>query len=335
MSILRKILLPFSYLYGAILDARNFSYEKGLLESRSFPVPVICVGNLSVGGTGKTPLIEYLLRLLLPQYKTATLSRGYGRKSKGYLLLTKEDRAERVGDEPLQFKKKFPEAIVAVDENRQRGISNLLAGYQPEVVLLDDAFQHRKVKAGLNILLTSYEKVYIDDTLLPAGNLREPVKGAARADIIIVTKCPPGLGEKEQAGIRFKLRPANNQKVYFSFINYSDHIMNREDAVELHYLRKKPFCLVTGIANPGPLVNFLRLKDLKFDHLKFPDHHIFSSAEIETIREKPLVLTTEKDFMRLEDALEHRELYYLPIKMDFLNGAKEFEKQVVSFINEK
>lgn len=317
------------------MDARNLSYKRGILKSHTFPVPIICVGNLSVGGTGKTPMIEYLLRLLMPSHRTATLSRGYGRKSSGYLLLSPDDLAEKVGDEPLQFKKKFAEAIVAVDENRQRGISNLLASHNPEVILLDDAFQHRKVTPGFNILLTSYDKIYPDDTLLPSGTLREPVKGAARADIIVVTKCPPELNEKEQELIRLKIEPKEYQSLYFSSIEYSDQIFSKSKAVDIGYLQEKEFCLVTGIAKPAPLVNFLQLKGLDFEHLQFADHHIFTSAEIEKISKKPLVLTTEKDFMRLQHTVKHDRLYYIPIQMNFLKGAEEFKKQILTYIHEK
>lgn len=335
MSILRKILLPFSSLYGAIMDIRNKSYNKGLLNSSSFPVPVICVGNLSVGGTGKTPMIEYLLRLLLPKFKIGTLSRGYGRRSKGYIVLQGNELAEMVGDEPLQFKKKFPESIVAVDEKRKRGIANLLSAYHPDVILLDDAFQHRKVKAGFNILLTGYEKLYPDDKLLPAGNLREPVGGASRAQVVIVTKCPEDLDEEERNLIREKLKIDKGQSLFFSYINYSDEVTGGENFIPLASLQKKSFSLVTGIAKPAPLVSYLEKRGLSFEHLRYPDHHNFSSKDLEEIKSKEIILTTEKDYMRLKDAILHPRLYYIPIRTVFLTDANEFDRQILNFINEK
>ena len=216
MNLLRKLLFPFAILYGFITFLRNYLYDKGFLKSYSFNIPVIAVGNLSVGGTGKTPQIEYLIRLLSPNYKVATLSRGYKRKSEGFVLADANATAEIIGDEPFQYYKKFPTIKVAVAADRKNGIEQLLNQKEkPEIILLDDAFQHRKVKAGFYILLTSYGDLFSDDFILPTGNLRESRSGAKRADVIIVTKCPKDISDAEQERIRQKLmRFLHHKKSY-------------------------------------------------------------------------------------------------------------------------
>jgi tetraacyldisaccharide 4'-kinase len=334
MGKLRKFLLPFSLLYGGIMKARNVLYDRGVLESTSFATPVICVGNLSVGGTGKTPMIEYIIRLLHGRCRIATLSRGYGRRTKGYIELTGHEDAKDVGDEPLQFKMKFPEVSIAVDEERRNGVQTLISNYKPEVILLDDAFQHRKVTAGYNILLTAYDSIYTRDLLLPAGNLREPGRGAYRAQVVIVTKCPSTLDTKEQEKIRAELKLKDHQKLYFSYIKYSDVIMRDQTALPLDFLRNKKMTLLTGIARPQALVDFLHSRGYSFDHLKFPDHHNFTPKELEEIKATPLILTTEKDYMRLKN-MSHSGMYYLPIETEFLNNREEFNKGILNFIHEK
>ncbi|WP_010230406.1 tetraacyldisaccharide 4'-kinase [Gillisia marina] len=332
MSILRKFLLPFALLYGLIMLIRNFLYDLRILKSEAYSFPVICVGNLSVGGTGKTPMIEYLLELLLPSHKVATLSRGYGRKTKGFRLVTTDESAVNVGDEPLQFKNKFENAIVAVDENRRRGIANLQKEQNPDLVLLDDAFQHRKVKAGLNILLTKYDDLYEDDFMLPTGNLREPVNGAERAKIIVVTKCPENLSLDNQDSIRNKLAPRNYQHLFFSYISYSDFIFNGSKKIGLHQLIDRDITLVTGIANPDALCEFLNDSGISFRHLNFPDHHNFSSEEIKSIARSKFVITTEKDYMRLRGEVTLEKLFYIPIKMKFISDTKKFNDEISNFI---
>ncbi len=225
MPKVRKLLYPFSLLYGSVTYLRNKFYDKGFFKSHSYEIPVIAVGNLSVGGTGKTPMVEYLIELLKQDRKVATLSRGYKRSSKGFHLLQGSETAAEVGDEPLQFKNKFPEVLVAVDESRSHGIEQLLQNSTPpDLILLDDAFQHRKVKAGLYILLTPYQKLYSNDLVLPAGDLREPKAGAKRADIVIVTKCPENFSEKEEKKVASKLKLQERQQLYFSSINYSEEL---------------------------------------------------------------------------------------------------------------
>lgn len=329
----RKLLYPFSLLYGGITSLRNYFYDKDLLKSTTYELPVITVGNLNVGGTGKSPMTEYLLKLLHDKYKLATLSRGYKRSSKGFQIVDSNDPASKAGDEPLQFKNKFPEVLVAVDANRREGIENLTE-FAPEVIILDDAFQHRKVKGGFQILLTAYGNLYPEDLMLPAGNLRESVSGAKRADMIVVTKCPQDLSEEEMIQIRGILNPADHQKVFFSYISYSEEIISAFNAIKLEQLDSS-FTLVTGIANPKLLLDYLRSKGLDFKHLKFPDHHHFSEKEIESLNEEEFILTTEKDYMRLKDRLNIANLYYLPIETSFLKERGKFDEQILDFVQKK
>ncbi|PKA82266.1 lipid-A-disaccharide kinase [Ulvibacter sp. MAR_2010_11] len=322
MKLLRKLLFPFAILYGGITALRNYAYNKGWLESRTYKIPIICVGNLSTGGTGKSPMIQYLASFLMDEYKVAVLSRGYKRKTKGYREVSLNSSAWEVGDEPLQMKQNFPESIVAVCADRREGIEKLQK--RADIILLDDAFQHRKVKASTTILLTSFPDLYIEDYMLPTGNLREFRSGADRADIIVVTKCPEGVAYAKLQEIQFRMDLKPHQKIYFSRIGYDDSIYGKAEIQSLDYLRNKPFTLVTGIANPKPLVDFLTRKQFVFTHEKFPDHHDFSDATIEKLKKKEIVLTTEKDYMRLQPKLEKFALYYLPIKTVILNEQEEF-----------
>ncbi|SRX74954.1 tetraacyldisaccharide 4'-kinase [Aequorivita antarctica] len=327
MNFLRKLLFPFSLLYGGITALRNFLYNKGCLKSKNYDFPVICVGNLSTGGTGKSPMIELLVSLLKDEYKIAILSRGYKRKTKGYREVLANNLVEEVGDEPLQFKKKYPEITVAVCEDRQTGIEKLK--YLADMVLLDDAFQHRKVKASVNILLTSFDKLYSDDCMLPTGNLREPKFGAKRADIIVVTKCPENISDSKIEEIKKKLKLTPYQEIYFSKIGYSSEIKNETESKPLSFLKNQRFLLVTGIANPKPMVDLLKNEGLGFEEKSFPDHHNFTTSEIERLKKHRLILTTEKDFMRLQPIANATEIYYLPIKTVILNEAEtSFKRRI-------
>ncbi len=322
---LRKFLFPFSLIYDGITSLRNMAYDKGWKESKSYNVPVICVGNLSVGGTGKSPMIEYLIEMLKDDYKVSVLSRGYKRATKGFLEVSSNHTSEEVGDEPLQFKENFPEITVAVCASRQEGIEKLIS--RSEVILLDDAFQHRKVNPYYTLLLTTFDDLYVDDLILPAGNLRESSSGAERADVIVVTKCPDNVPYATLQDVQYKLSPKPDQKVYFTRIGYDRQIHGRTESMPLTYLKGKKFTLVTGIANPKPLESYLRNGGYRFDHKKFPDHHPFSDSEIEKLRESEIILTTEKDYMRLQDRLQKFALYYLPIKTIFLNDQESFFKE--------
>lgn len=276
-------------------------------------------------------MVEYLIRLLKDETNLATLSRGYGRKTKGFLLAEDNITATELGDEPFQFYHKFKDEItVAVDEDRQHGISTLRAlKTKPEVVILDDAFQHRKVKAGYNILLTTYNNLYVDDFVLPTGNLREPKKGAKRANIIVVTKCPESLTQLEKKAIVLKLKPKVYQHVFFSHIGYNDSVLNETEKFSLNKLES--FTLVTGIANAKPLVNYLKSLQLDFNHIEFKDHHNFTENDIKKLSELDKIVTTEKDYMRLknEDILKDK-LYFMPIKIK-IDNSEDFDTLIKEF----
>ena len=317
MNLLRKLLFPFAILYGFITYLRNYLYDKGILKSYSFDIPVIAVGNLSVGGTGKTPQIEYLIRLLSPNYKVATLSRGYKRKSEGFILADAATTAEILGDEPFQYFKKFRDIQVAVDADRKNGIEQLLnQKFRPEIILLDDAFQHRKVKAGFYILLTAYEDLFCDDFMLPTGNLRESRNGAKRANLIIVTKCPLDITELEQQNIKNKL--AVDLPIYFSSIDYDDKVYNDTESLAVSDLKLTPKMLLAGIAKPKPFFDYLQTD--KDEVMTFSDHHHFSESDILNIKSQAIdkiIVTTEKDFVRLDAKILRKQLFYLPIKSKF------------------
>lgn len=332
MKLLRKILIPIVPVYQGVTWLRNYCYDKNFLKSKSYNLPIICVGNLSVGGTGKTPMIEYLIRLLKNDYLVGTLSRGYGRQTKGFCIADSYSEANTIGDEPFQFYQKFDDIIVSVGEDRQSAIDNLLQlDKSPNVLLLDDAFQHRKVKAGLNILLTSYSDLYINDIVLPTGNLREPKSGANRADIIVVTKCPSNISEQDQKKIKGDLDIKDHQKLFFSTITYSKSVISEKRQIDLNQLKNTPFSLVTGIANPKPLVDYLLGKGFKFNHESYKDHHNFSKSEIAELCKNELVLTTEKDFMRLRGKLEEDKLFYLPIESNIIDS-EAFDLRIKSFV---
>lgn len=334
MNLLRKLLFPFAILYGFITSIRNFLFDKGVLKSTSFDIPVIAVGNLSVGGTGKTPQIEYLIRLLSDKYKIATLSRGYKRKSEGFVLADENVNAEILGDEPFQFYQKFPSIKVAVDANRTNGIEQLLSQKEkPEVILLDDAYQHRKVKAGFYVLLTSFDDLYADDFMLPTGNLRESRSGANRASIIVVTKCPKNLSEKKQAEIKSKLKLNNSQQLFFTFIDYDDVIYGKDENCTVSEVKSESKLLLAGIAKPKPFFDYL--KNENDECLTFPDHHHFSDADLESIQQTAKgrkIITTEKDYVRLKDSKLISQLYYLPIKSTFIENSKSFDEAILKYV---
>jgi tetraacyldisaccharide 4'-kinase len=334
MILLRKILFPFAILYGLITSIRNFLFDKGILKSYTFDLPIIAVGNLSVGGTGKTPQIEYLIRLLSDKYKIATLSRGYKRQSKGFVLADATSNAAILGDEPFQFYHKFANIQVAVDANRKNGIEQLLSrSEKPEVILLDDAFQHRKVKAGFYVLLTSYGDLYSDDFMLPTGNLRESRIGAQRANVIIVTKCPSNLSLDEQNEIKKKLKLSINQELYFTYIDYDDYIYSENRKIKVSEVQSVGKLLVAGIAKPEPF--FAYLQNRNDACLSFPDHHNFTDKdilEIKKLAHNNIIITTEKDFVRLKGSLPSEQLFYLPIKSSFVSGSENFDKTITNYV---
>ncbi|MBA6153307.1 tetraacyldisaccharide 4'-kinase [Gelidibacter gilvus] len=333
MKLLRYLLFPIVPIYYLVTWFRNKLYDWGVKKSTSYDFPVICVGNLSVGGTGKSPMIEYLIRLLKSEHHLATLSRGYKRQTEGFVIADENASASSIGDEPFQFYQKFEDIIVSVDANRVHGISQLTAlSNPPEIILLDDAYQHRKVKAGFNILLTAFDDLYTKDILLPTGNLREPRQGADRADIIVVTKCPENLSEERKAHIVKGINPLRHQHVFFASIVYATSVRNNSDQLELRTLKNRPFTLVTGIANPKPLVVYLKSLGLEFEHLKYKDHHDFSETDIIGLKQKPLIVTTEKDMVRLQPRFkESGVLYYLPIEIR-IDRPSEFDTLIGNFV---
>ncbi|MCM4169640.1 Tetraacyldisaccharide 4'-kinase [Arenibacter antarcticus] len=321
MQLLRKLVFPLSLIYAFIVYLRNFLYDHKILGGKSFATKTICVGNLSVGGTGKTPMIEFLISNLMDSKKIAVLSRGYGRKSKGFILAGPQVKVEELGDEPYQISTKFPKISVAVDVDRQHGIVALENAVAPDVILLDDAFQHRKVRCEHYILLTAYGQLYVDDWYLPTGNLRDSKGEAKRANIIVVTKCPRNISDAEQKDICVKLKPKSRQKVLFSYLEYDTALKGGPMQLTLEELKNKKITLVTGIADPSPLVNYLLESGLELEHLSYSDHHFFSKKEIDIFSKKELILTTEKDFVRLSGKIE--QLYFVGIKHVFLGNGKE------------
>jgi tetraacyldisaccharide 4'-kinase len=346
MNAARTLLIPFSWLYGLGVFIRNKLYDWGLLASRTSSIPVICVGNLTAGGTGKTPHVEYLVRLLKKKFKVATLSRGYGRLSKGFVLAAPDSPSIDIGDEPRQYRKKFDDITVAVDADRNHGIKKLKET-EPglDVILLDDAFQHRSVKPDLSILLTDHGRLYYHDRLLPAGLLREPISGALRADVIIVTKTPDNFTPMEQRIITKEIKPRPHQLVFFSFISYGDPVSYWDPAertAALAELAAENYSVVmlTGIANPLPLKDFLGKQFKEIKEMNFPDHHEYTVVDLERIKaafhsitnEKKIIITTEKDAMRLDkpglvEFIKGLPIVYLPIEVRFRdNGEQKFDQ---------
>jgi tetraacyldisaccharide 4'-kinase len=352
MQFLKFLLMPVSWLYGLVISMRNFCYDKNLFKSHSFPLPVINVGNLTMGGTGKTPHIEYLIRLLKDNFRIATLSRGYGRKTKGYMLVSNPSSTSMVGDEPMQYHLKFPDITVSVGEDRAASIENLLKLMpKPEVILMDDAFQHRAVKPGLNILLLEHDSLMKKNYLLPSGTLREWKKGMKRADIIIVSKCPEILVPIERKRLAEHIDLLPHQKLFFSFFKYGDIVrLNSKQGNMLmgtnYYFEKRfTILLVTGIANPSGLAEYLKRKTDKLETMVFKDHHEFTADDLRSITEtfnnianaNKIIITTEKDAMRLRnpelgEATRALPIFYLPVQVLFHQNDKEqFDNLVLNY----
>lgn len=320
-SILRSLLLPFSLIYGAIIWLRNQCYDWALFSTNRFPVRSIVIGNLVIGGAGKSPLTQKLVQHFKADYRTATLSRGYGRATKGFRLVQLTDSATEVGDEPLQFKKNHPEITVAVDENRTRGIEILQKSH--DLILLDDAFQHRKITADCYILLFDYESIIHRLWMLPAGDLRDTMDQIKRAHIVLITKCPKMIPPADRHKIDHKIRQRNKKcTIHYSKIDYHHPIrIPAENSFPIQQLTD-PFILITGIANPKPLLRYLHDLNLNFEHLAYPDHYRFSDEDYAFIRKKAgdsvtrskVILTTEKDAQRLDlKRLNNIAVYYIPI----------------------
>lgn len=339
MKLLRILLFPVTVLYGIVMSVRNLFFDKNWFHSTAFDVPVIAVGNLSVGGTGKSPQIEYLIRLLKDQYSLATLSRGYGRKTKGYVLATAKTKMTDLGDEPSQFFTKFPGITVAVDENRVQGINRLLQrDNRLEVILLDDAYQHRKVRADFYILLTAYNELFVNDFVIPTGNLREARSGANRSDVVVVTKCPLHLSEQDKEAIKRKVAKYTTSPVFFSTITYERDFKSKSARFPVDKLSDESCLIVAGIAKPESFIAHVCKDNNGHDVLTFRDHHNFSAADIQTIQVRAKgrkIVTTEKDYVRLKDLLPEQQLYYLEIKTEFLEDRDQFDQLVLNVIQNK
>ena len=349
---INRWLLPFSWLYGLAVIIRNELFELNILKTRRFDIPVISVGNITVGGSGKTPHVEYLIRLLKDKMKVAVLSRGYKRKSRGYVLAGNNTPMREIGDEPYQMKIKFPDIRVAVDKKRCEGIDRLTTDEETkdtDVILLDDAFQHRYVQPGINILLVDYHRLIIYDKLLPAGRLREPLSGKHRADIVIITKCPNTLNPIDYRVLSKAMELYPFQQLYFTKLEYCplEPIFHKGLSIPLTEIRGKNVLLLTGIASPRQLETDINAYtgNNALTMLSFPDHHSFTQKDIRRINEAfagmeapRMIITTEKDQARLmgietlsDDVKDN--IYALPIKVRFMLDKEEtFNKKIISYV---
>lgn len=349
-SVVRILLYPLALIYGAIVWVRNKMYDTGMSSSVKFAPPVIAIGNLSTGGTGKTPHVEYLIKLLQGQYKVATMSRGYKRRTQGFLMADNETNSLRIGDEPMQYHLKFPEAIVTVAEERMTGIPQLLQKRpDTDVILLDDAYQHRSVRAGLNILITDYSKPFYKDYVLPFGSLREGRSSYKRADIIVVSKCPQNLSALESEKIENQINRLPNQNIYFSYIQY-EKPYNFFDNSSVS-MDGKNVVLVCGIAKPKSLIDHLQTVATDVHTLTYPDHHYFVTSDLEEIRSaydnwdvgNKVIVTTEKDAARLHLHIDKLRAWNIPIivipismsihfgkEQEFNNKVRAYVEQVIT-----
>ena len=334
---------PLAGVYHLITAIRNKMYDFGIFKSVRFRVPIIGVGNLSVGGSGKSPMVMYLAKLLSNNFRMGILSRGYGRKTKGYYIVNYESNYQMVGDEAMQlfqrFKNKF---AIAVCEDRVKGAKKIIADMDLELLVLDDSYQHRAIKPGFNILLTDYNEPYFNDFLLPAGDLRESRNGSKRADIIMVTKCPKDLTQEQEQNYIAKIKPRYGQKVFFSSIQYDENLQSKYGQISIEKLADCEVLLITGIANPTPLVEELSQYTQNVKHLKFRDHHSFSQEDIKKIAdeykkmgENKLILTTEKDYARLM-SFEYfwEKLFYWGINTEIKNK-EEFNQIILNYVIRK
>jgi len=352
MFILRVLLLPFSFLYGIVTKVRNLLFDFGILKSKEFQTKSISVGNITVGGTGKSPHIEYPINLLNNNYKLATLSRGYKRMTKGYFVADENATYAEIGDEPMQFHSKFKDVKVVVDEERRRGMENIEKNIQPDIILLDDCYQHRWVKPQLNILLMEYSSIGSKQFMLPSGELREWKSGKKRADIIVVTKSPSIHSPIEHRRISELIKPLRSQNIFFSYITYKQVQPFNDKAKALmndeFSLNKFKVVVFAGIAKITPLIDYLKQEAKEVIVTKFSDHHNFQPVDMvriikefkEIISKEKILITTEKDAMRLKDErlfplLEEVPVFYLPIEIRFhsgLEGEPTFDETILEYV---
>lgn len=336
----RWYLYPFSLGYRLVTGFRNTMYDLGIFKSTKFATPVINVGNLSVGGSGKSPMVMYLADFLSKYYRTGVLSRGYGRMTKGYGITNYDSSYKTVGDEAMQLFERFKNRfVIGVSEERVPGAKKIIEDMDLDVLLLDDAFQHRAIKPGFNILMTDYNDPFFKDFLLPAGDLRESRNGAKRAQVIMVSKCPDDLSEEKKQYYISRIKPQHNQKVFFSSIGYDENVYSKDKFLPDNNLAYYDILLITGIANPKPLIQHLSKFSQRVKHLKFKDHHNFTDADIKKILEEykklgeyRIILTTEKDYVRLKTFDYLRELvYYWPINVN-IDKKEEFNQMILNFV---
>lgn len=336
IKLIRWLLFPISILYGIVVFLRNWAFDNQLLKSTSFPFPVVVIGNLAVGGTGKSPMTEYVLRLIKPFLNVSVLSRGYGRKSKGFRYVSTLDSAKQVGDEPLQIKHKFPDTTVAVCENRVKGIQQMQD--RTDAVLLDDAYQHRALRPSFSILLFDYASLLKPLLPLPTGNFREPLAECKRANIIVITKCPDQIPPQRKFIIESKFRKYSQAPIFYSKIIYQKLMTIRGVLYNEATLMETAALVVTGIANPQQLLSYLQPQLKSMIHLSYPDHHHFSANDLDKIHHtftqlntfKKIIITTEKDIQRLPASfIEQYPVYFLPIEPEFLFHQADTFKNMV------
>lgn len=329
----KLLLIPISYIYAAVMSLRNLLYDNGIFYSQSFPKPVICVGNITVGGTGKTPLIEFLILNLL-KFKPSVVSRGYRRKTKGFVLANRNSSTDEIGDEPHQLLEKFPSMPIAVDADRANAINFLLQNTDTQVVLMDDGFQHRSVRAGLNIVVVDYARPMWSDHVFPAGRLREPMKALSRVNIVVVNKCPVNLSVTEKNKIAAKFRLNENQQLYFSAIHYGEPRLITGNKI----ITKNKVVAVAGIGRPQPFFDETARRYCEIRKIAFADHHDFNDADIEKIKnalaqlgDDSVVITTEKDAQRFKN--QDFTIYALPIELSILfNEHEKFNNTIIDYV---
>jgi len=335
MNRIRLIFFPFAILYTIITSVRNSLFNLKFYKSKKFKIPLIGVGNLSTGGTGKTPMVEYIFKVFSKEFKLALLSRGFKRSTKGYVNANKDSNSSNIGDEPFQIFSKFKNIDVAVDENRVRGVLNLLKHSKNlQSIVLDDCFQHRSVSLKLNILLTTYESPYYKDFILPIGNLRELRAGYKRADVIIVTKCPKDLLEEEMKKTRKDVSLKSHQNLFFTSIKYNNFLLG-ESEININDLSDSKVLLVTGIANDKEIVNYLSYKNIQFDKISFSDHYKYSLKDIKKIEldfSDRIIITTEKDYQKIKLIDKKNKWYYLQMETYFLENEDLFKKIIIDTI---
>ena len=336
MFLIRKILYPISAIYFIITSFRNILFNYKILKPKKFLIPLIGIGNLSTGGTGKTPMAEYIFENFSEKFKLALLSRGYKRSSIGYIKSSSTSSPKLIGDEPYQIFKKFKNIQVAVDEKRVRGVNSLIRENKNlRGIVLDDCFQHRSISLRLNILLTTYNDPFFNDCIFPSGNLRESLNGYKRADIIVITKCPDNLKESEMEVFCNSINLLKHQSLFFTSISYNNSLFGTSN-IQIEELKKSKVLLVTGISNINPLIEYLNNKNVQFDHLKFSDHYNYSPKDISRIEKEfgdRIVVTTEKDYKKIKNLNLNNKLFYLEIKIRFLKNEVAFKSLILDTLN--